>query len=93
MCGIKPPILGRHPGFLSSAPEGVIAWGAPQAYMPEGAAFCVRALQHKFGDNWMKHFAHQDEQQRQAVWKGGSRVIERLLSGLSRLPAALYERK
>ena len=39
----------RHPVFSVSAQEGVIAWGAPQAYMPEAAAYCVRALWKKFG--------------------------------------------
>ena len=80
----------RHPVFSVSAQEGVIAWGAPQAYMPEAAAYCVRDLRKKFGGGWKEHFSHTDNQQRQSIWKGGSKVIGKLLSGHSRLPAALY---
>ena len=29
----------RHPVFAESAKEAVIAWGAPQAYMPEAKSF------------------------------------------------------
>ena len=35
-----------------SAKEAVIAWGAPQAYMPEAKSFCIWALREKFGNGW-----------------------------------------
>ena len=83
----------RHPIFSASAQEGVIAWGSPQAFMPEAVPFCVRALRRRFGDDWQAHFSHTDERQRQSVWTGGSKVISKWLSTRSRLPAALYGAK
>ena len=80
----------RHPVFAESAKEAVIAWGAPQAYMPEAKSFCIWALREKFGNDWQKHFSHTDERQRQTFWEGGSKVVSRLLSGRSPLPSTLY---
>ena len=79
----------RHPVFAESAKEAVIAWGAPQAYMPEAKSFCIWALREKFGNDWQKHFSHTDERQRQTFWEGGSKVVSRLLSGRSPLPSTL----